>query len=268
MKRTPIFLVLASMLVTVLLCVSLTGCSGISAEPSPATVQNEQVSQVSEVTLSGDAEDTHEYYFEEDGIRKIRLYSEDITASYEYFWADINKKTRFENLVPLDQDVPQDKQGKKVPGLVLTERDWQNFEHRLAEVNYDLKVHSGLEEDIDKIVYRLLALDDVIPMDSEISYLGEITWINTEIFDRFVEENVSVEIINDDDGARPSGLSWQVYSGGCFPGFGKDYDETLCGEHLFNVWLVDFSGPEITVWDMKHVEEPGCGEPLPMYRES
>lgn len=268
MKRTPIFLVLASMLVTVLLCVSLAGCSGISAEPSPATVQNEQVSQVSEVTLSGYADDTHEYYFEEDGIRKIRLYSEEITASYEYFWADTDKNTRFENLVPLDQDVPKDRQGKKVPGLVLTERDWQNFEHRLAEVNYDLKVHSDLEEDIDKIVYRLLALDDVIPMDSEISYLGEITWINTEIFDRFVEENVSVEIINDDDGAQPSGLSWQVYSGGCFPGGGKNVDETVCGEHLFNVWLVDLSGPEITVWDMKHVEEPGCGEPLPMYRGS
>lgn len=268
MKRTPFFLVLAYLLAAVLLCVTSTGCSNISAEPSPATVQNGQISQVSEDTPSGDAEDAHEYYFEEDGIRKIRLYSEDITASYEYFWAYTDKNPRFENLVSLDQDVPQDKQGKKVPGLVLTERDWQNFEHRLDEVNYELKVRSGLEEEIDKIVYRLLVIDDVIPMDSEISYLGEITWVNAEIFDRFVEENVSVEIINDDDGAEPSGLSWQVYSGGCFPGFGKNYDETVCGEHLFNVWLVDLSGPEITVWDMKHVEEPGCGERLPMYQDS
>lgn len=268
MKRTPIILALASMLVTVLLCVSLTGCASTSAEPSPAPVQNAQTSQGSKDTPSGDAEQAREYYFEEDGIRKIRLYSEDITDSYEYYWADIDKTPRFEKLVPLDLDVPQDKQGEKVPGLVLTERDWQNFEHRLAEVNYDLKVRSGLEEDIDKIVYRLLALDDVIPMDTEISYLGEITWINTEIFDRFIEENVSVEIINDDDGAQPSDLSWQVYSGGCFPGFGKNYDETVCGEHLFNVWLADLSGPELTVWDMKHVEEPGCGELLPMYRDS
>lgn len=267
MKRTPIILVLASMLVTVLLCVSLTGCSGISAESSLAPVQNAQISAVSEDTPSGDVGEAREYYFEEDGIRKVHFYSEDITASYEYYWADIDKKSRFENLVPLDQDVPRDKQGKKVPGLVLTERDWQNFEHRLAEVNYDLKVHSRLEEDIDKIVYRLLALDDVIPMDTEISYLGEITWINTEIFDRFIEENVSVEIIND-DGDQPSGLSWQVYSGGCFPGRGKNVDATVCGEHLFNVWLVDLSGPEITVWDMKHVDEPGCGELLPMYRDS
>lgn len=267
MKRTPISLVLASMLATVLICVALTGCSSTSAGPSPAPVQNAQTSQGSEDTPSGDAEQAREYYFEEDGIRKIRLYSEDITASYEYYWADIDKKPRFENLVSLDQDIPQDKQGKKVPDLVLTERDWQNFEHRLAEVNYDLKVRSGLEEDIDKIVYRLLALDGVIPMDSEISYLGEITWINTGIFDCFIEENVSVEIIND-DGDQPSGLSWQVYSGGCFPGSGKNVNETVCGEHLFNVWLVDLSGSEITVWDMKHVDEPGCGELLPMYRDS
>lgn len=267
MKRTSNLLVLASMLSIMILCVTLTGCAGISAEKSTAPVQNEQSPLASEDVPSMD---TKEYYFQEDGIRHIRLYSENITASFEYYsgWHDQGGNPRFENLIPLEQDVPQDKLGKKVPRMALIERDWQNFEHRLAEVNYDLKVHSSLEQDIDKIVYRLLVIDDVIPFDSELIYEGGVIWLNTEIFDRFVEENVSIEIIDEGSGAEPSGLSWLVYSGGCFPSVGKNDDVTLCGEHLFNVWLVDLAGPTITIWDMKYVEEPGCGKLLPMYRDS
>lgn len=256
----------AALILTVaLLCVSVSGCK---SSPKEAGRSPKLSNQPAANMASSDkqAEDAKEYYFDENGIRHVRLYSEDITASYEFYsgWYDPDENPVFKELVPLERDIPQDKLGKKTEGIAEIERDWQVFEHRLSQVSYNLKVPQSLESEIKEIVYRLLVIDDVIPIDSEMPYDDEVKWLNTDIFDRFVAENVNVEII-DLSNAPESGLSWQVYSGGCYPKLGVNDDETVCGQHLFNIWLIGFSGTDVTVWDMKYAEEPGCGELLPIY---
>lgn len=261
---------IAPILIAAILCVSLSGCKPSPEETAPSPEPSSE--PAANMTGSDEPKDAKEYYFDENGIRHVRLYSEDITASYEFYsgWYDPDENPRFKELVPLEKDIPQDKLGKKAEGKAEIERDWQDFEHRLEQVNYNLKVHYSLEPEIDEIVYRLLVIDDVIPIDSEMPYDDEVTWLNTDIFDRFVDGNVHVEIIGEDSDADytelTSDLSWQVYSGGCYPKLGANDDETVCGQHLFNVWLIGFSGTDVTVWDMKYVEEPGCGDLLPMYK--
>jgi len=231
----------------------LSGCeSGISSPEEPASSQKE-------------------YYFYKDDIQYVRLFSENIEASYEYYYSsyDPDGNPKFEKLVPLYEDIPQE-QMEKDAGLNAVERDWKVFEHRLSEVHYNLKVHHSLEQEIERIVQRLLVIDDVIPACSEMFYDGKIKWLNQEVFEKFINENIDIEIIGKDPEADysdlVSGLSWQVYSGGCFANYGPNDDQTVCARHMFNVWLADLSGTSVTVWDMKYVEEPGCGELLPMYK--
>ena len=267
-RKSLFFSVLTVILIVAFLCVSVAGCKSSPEEAVPSPEPSNQPA-ANMADSDEPAKDARDYYFDENGIRHVRLYSEDITASYEFYsgWYDPDENPRFKELAPLEKDIPQDKLGKTTEGKAEIERDWQVFEQRLSQVSYNLKVHQSLEPEIKEIVYRLLVIDDVIPIDSEMPYDDEVTWLNTDIFDRFVAENVNVEIIgqSSEDDDLKSGLSWQVYSGDCYPGLGAN-DETVCGQHLFNIWLIGFSGTDVTVWDMKYVEEPGCGELLPMYR--
>lgn len=274
-RRTPIFYPLAAAVILTFLCAFLSGCGPHPVSPDEEISSPELSGQgkVSTVGSVEPAEGTKEYYFYDDGIKHVRLFSEDITASFEFCYGccDPDENPRFKTLVPLYEDIPQNQLGEKIEGLPAIERDWQVYEHRLSEVNYNLKVHYSLESEIDRIIQRLLGIDGVIPADSEMFFDENVRWLNTEIFDRFVSENVNIEIVGEDSEADhsdlTSGLSWQVYSGGCVPQLtGYTADDTVCAQHFFNIWLIDYSDEYITVWDMKYVDEPGCGELLPMYK--
>jgi hypothetical protein len=264
-------------MILILLCVFVSGCAPGLPPPEESISSPESGGQSVEnpVDLGEPAVDTGSYYFYEDGILNVRLLSEDIVASYAFYHNDYNpdENPRFKSLAPLYEDIPQDQIEEKIEmgGLPpFVQRDWQVFAHRLSEVKYNLKVHYSLEQEIDRIILRVLSIDDVIPACSEMFYDPYVEWLNPEIFEQFVRENVSIEIIGEDSETDysdlTSGLSWQVYSGGCFANYGPNDDITVCGRHLFNVWLVGFSDTSITVWSMKYVEEPGCGELLPIFQ--
>lgn len=275
-RRLPIFYLLAAAAILILLCVFMSGCEHRLPPVEESMPFPESGGQSVENT--GDQRkpvlDAGRYYFYEDGIYRVHLYSENIVASYEFYHSYYNpdENPRFISLVPLYEDIPHEQIGKKIEGLPqLIERDWQVFAPRLSEVRYNLKVHYSLETEIDRIIERLLGIDDVIPAYSEMFYDEQVKWLNPEIFDKFVSENVNIEIVGKDSQTDysdlTSSLSWQVYSGGCFANYGPNDDVTVCGRHLFNVWLVGFADTSTTIWSMKYVEEPGCGERLRIFEE-
>ena len=97
----------------------------------------------------------------------------------------------------------------------------------------------------------------------EIDVFPPIRWSNPEIFEKFVSENVNIELLDDCNGLIScQNLSWQVFDGGCFPGFGPEFEGYICKQHKFDIWLVDFTDAYRLIWDMKSVIEPGCGRQL------
>jgi len=137
------------------------------------------------------------------------------------------------------------------------EYDWSIFQHRLFCAKYNLRIHYSLEPEIDRIIRRNLIMDKVIPGDDEfVSDIVKTNFLNTEIFERFINENVKIEIIDivhPDIEDYKSQLEWLVYQGGCRFEFG------VCTEHLYLIWLVDFNDSNRIIWDMKTVTNPGCG---------
>ncbi|MEL7658192.1 MAG: hypothetical protein AAGU75_20045, partial [Bacillota bacterium] len=223
-RKPLIFQRLAVTMLLMLLCTFVSGCAPGLPPPEESISSPELGGQSVEntVDLGEPAVGTGRYYFFEDGILNVRILSEDIVASYEFYHNHYNpdENPRFKSLVPLYEDIPQDQMAEKIEieGSTFVEYDWQVFAHRLSEVKYNLKVHHSLEQEIDRIILRILSIDDVIPAYSEMFYDQHVKWLNPEIFEQFVRENVSIEIIGEDSETDysdlTSGLSWQVYSGG------------------------------------------------------
>jgi len=144
--------------------------------------------------------------------------------------------------------------------------DWSHYADRLSQVNYNLRIHHSLEQEVELIVYRLLVRDQIIHNSFEHDYgqflrFPPYEYLNTEIFYDFLEENVSIEIM-DESVPNFSEISiseqqdWHVYSHViCLQ------TQTSCWGSIFIVWQIDgLSGSDRTIWDMLTVVELGCAE--------
>ena len=195
------------------------------------------------------------FFIDEFGRSTVHFFSENLTAHfYENFVPAFN-------LIPLPYDLPP----LYIPfggSITITyeKRDWYDYQHRLEQVFYDLKIHYSLKDYIDIIVMRVLSHDNVIRTVCTLPQLPPIKYVNGHVFENFLEENVNVEIIEDEHNNNQSYPQWIVLNGNCFAldSFGN-FVRNTCIEHYFHIWLIDFSGEYRIIWDMRTVIEAGCG---------
>ena len=201
------------------------------------------------------------YFYETYGRRAVNILSEDIVAYYYDVY-----EPKFDLI---DWNVG-------FPSLFGTffgprERDCNDYKHRLDKAAYDLKIHSDLEPMIDEIVKHCLTLDCVAPFGAEI-YPPGLRLSNTEVLEQFIAENVNIEIIqegqmSEEDYESLSRSKWYVLSGGCFFNTIHGLKPNTCHEHKFIIWLADnMYETNRTIWDLKIVEDSGCGNLLPSLR--
>jgi len=226
-------------------------------------------SEISEDNLDDEASQIQCYGMFHDGNGRwaVRIVLENIVA-----YRDINPSNRF-GLTPLGIEFPVEGEMVIRPGAIF-DRDWSDYQHRLSRASYHLIINDSLESEINTIIHRNLWIDGVAhpPSNLDIPPLPQYQWLNNEVFEKFVNENVVIDLIGDSqDGEsqsigdldiKISDLSWQVYQGGCFMNYGSTMPEYVCYQHLYEIWLVYFSDDYRVIWDMKYIVEPGCGRPL------
>jgi len=145
------------------------------------------------------------------------------------------------------------------PGSFSREFDWSVFEDRLLKAEYFLKVHESLESELDSIIRINLSLDQVVFHTREVLPHTPPIFTSTEVFDRFVNENVTIEIFDmyqpsAGDNYESTSPVWIVLEAYSF------YDDNRrCHEHVFYLALVEFTESQRTFWELKTVKEPGCG---------
>jgi hypothetical protein len=264
-----VFILISGM---VLLAVA-TGCSNVSAMQAKDTGADCTIESVSEVDLMSFAQESNDAFFADDlemlfcekgrfyddeGNLAVYIISEDITA---YFHVDFS--TEF-SLNDWDVDFPLS-EGSEIGAVTYHsggfEYDWSIFQNRLSDTIYNLRIHSKLESEVDSIVKRNLVIDHVVVGIAEFAGEDLVTFFtNTDVFEKFMDENVEIEIINESCPYLESyeiHLEWLVYQGGC------RFDRNVCVEHIYIIWLVDFSSTVRTIWDMITVTNPGCGCSFP-----
>ena len=224
-----------------------------------------------EGTYSVDETDYHPLLEVSAGRWAIYIASEDIVAYYDLLFNNSAYEPEF-GLVPLSEDERLPAWSRFSPRANTRSYDWHDYQHRLSEAEYHFYINSALESEIFVITHRNLYVDGVVRVDSEMDILPlpRIQWVNDEVLESFVQDNVTVNFVDDfSQGERSasvfidaltSNLTWQVYRGGCFKDF-RSYND-VCYQHAFDIWLVDFSNSYRVIWDMKSIVEPGCGRDL------
>ena len=137
------------------------------------------------------------------------------------------------------------------------EFNWADYSQRLSVAQYSLKIHYSLEMDVNRIIKWNLMSDNVVPGDFEFTHdIAPYNFLNEDVFDRFVSENVTIELIGGEGSSKEDysrQFEWLVYAGGC------RFLNEVCTEHTYLIWLVDFSSVDRVVWDIRTVSNPGCG---------
>ncbi|MCL2227048.1 MAG: hypothetical protein FWB97_05410 [Oscillospiraceae bacterium] len=138
------------------------------------------------------------------------------------------------------------------------EVDWGRYQHRLSHVRYSLRIHYSLYSEVETVVFRNLVVDGVVGS----CFAADFEWrptrfLNTEVFEKFLLENVDITIITesvpDVFDSYSSTPKWLIFNGGCY------HENMRCQSHPLVLWLKESCGIYRTIWDMKMITEPGCG---------
>ena len=196
----------------------------------------------------------------------VEIVSENIIAFYDIFHSYIH--TRF-GLTPLEHEFPKGNVDPVIlPPVILF--DWSDYQHRLSEVSYHITMNETLVNEAPTILHRILYLDGVVHAPDSLFYdfipITRPQWINNEVFQQFIYENVTIDFVESDaaDGdTLTSNLTWQVFWGSCLINYDLIPLDYVCYQHVFEIWLVDFSDDSRRiVWDTKSIVEAGCGRTL------
>ena len=198
------------------------------------------------------------------GRRYVRVVSEGIVALIDNYYIYNNFSYDF-GLKPFSEEFPRES------GAIFSyeEFDFYDLQQRLFQASYNLRIHYTLESEIDRVVKYNLAMDGVIRVCPEFELLWRVRFLNTHIFDRFVEENVNIEIIYCDipdiidSRGLNSGPIWVVHNHWFDICFFLYPFVPYCFEHNIHIWLVEFTDTHRTIWDMRTVTETGCGRIWP-----
>lgn len=215
------------------------------------------------------AQEQEFFFYSDTGARGIRLFSEDIVAyGFEPLAPSEVAATKF-GLIDVYEEFPPETESYKADEP--RKYDWADYQHRLEKAHYKLKIHKELEAEVNEIVTRLLQVDYVIPQISISSFEPPIEWSNEEILRDFIKNNCTITYFEgeytakDTNGDSTQNPLWRIYQGRCFF---DSYPPNKCELHEFYIWLVDFSGEELVIYDLKYVKEAGCGRTSPLANDN
>lgn len=140
--------------------------------------------------------------------------------------------------------------------------DWADFSTRIFEAEYTLVIHQSLEAHINEIIRACLVIDGVIWRACDLNLenpLFETRFMNVEIFDRFIDTNVHIELFSSDmvleydsdyGTEMPVWIELEMYF---------STENGVCAEKHIYLALVEFTESCRIFWDLRAVVEPGCG---------
>jgi len=141
--------------------------------------------------------------------------------------------------------------------------NWRDYEHRLDEAKYYLRIHNSINDEIESIIIHNLIADGVIHGGNPLTNVVDIALYsedvqNLYIFYSFLENNVTIELF-EDSFDREGYVRWLAYDGGLtlHSLFNKE-----CKELEFDMWLISFEDEYIYIWDTKTLALPGCRKVL------